>query len=229
MNCHHLCTIRSFNSTQQTARATINYKKSYFEQNPVTKLYNEVLRDYPILDDCPVVVLGGSGGALTFPIEEGDEALALFNDRDMDNWFAGSSSSAVNTPRAHSFSDAIILVGVRSLATVLSSYDTERAVLRKGSALVGVGKDDSLVKIANTQYTLKGLLQDLNTKLQSLTTQLQSLVTQTAAITVTAVTAGAAVSGPPANAAVITAIGTQIGTIGTQIGTISTQMGALLE
>jgi hypothetical protein len=229
LNCHHVCTIQSFNSVNQTAKATINYKKSYFEPNSVTGTYSQVLADYPLLLDCPVIILGGGGGTLTFPIESGDEALVLFNDRDIDGWFAGSSNSAVPTPRAHSFSDGIILVGVRSLSNSIPSYDAERALLKKGDALVGVGKNDSLVKIANAQYTLKGLLQDLNSKLQSLTSQLQSLVTQTAAITVTGVTAGAAVSGPPANAAVITQIGVQIGTIGTEIGTISTQIGALLE
>lgn len=156
-SAHHIGTVQSFDAAKQTATATINYKKTYFQK--VDGVYGPVLVDYPILLDCPVICLGGGAGALTFPIEEGDECLVLFNDRDIDNWFAGGTGGPVATPRLHSFSDGIILVGVRSLANVLTDYDPARAVLKNGMAMVGVG--DPLIKIANDVTTLKTVINDL--------------------------------------------------------------------
>lgn len=207
LNAHHIGTVDSFDPTKQTASATVNYKKTFFEPNPVTGVYEPVLRDYPVLLDCPVIVLGGGAGALTFPIQKGDECLVLFNDRDLDNWLQGSSNSAVATPRLHSFSDGIILVGLRSYANSLEDYDTTRAVLRNDQALVGVGPEK--VKIANDQFTLNGVLQELTTELQNLTNQLALLTVICAA--------PASPSSVPVNAAAITAIGTQINATATKI------------
>lgn len=202
-NAHHIGTIQKFNSSSQTADVSINYKKTFFDFNADTGVYDSRLVDYPLLAQIPVVVLGGGPGSLTFPIAAGDECLVLFNDRDLDNWFSGSSSSANATLRLHSFSDGVALVGIRSMANVLSSYDSTRVVLQNGTTLVGVGA--SLIKIANNTTTL-------NTLLQSLITQLGNLVDQTALITVSSFGA------PPNNAAAITAIGTQLMSIGMQIG-----------
>lgn len=152
LSCHHIGTVQSFDATKQTASATINYKKTRFTFDASTGLYDPVLVDYPILVDCPVIVLGGANAALTFPIKAGDECLVLFNDRDIDKWFQGGTGASVSTPRLHSFSDGLILVGLRSLPNVLTNYDSTRAVLRNGSTLVGVGP--SLVKIANQTTTL---------------------------------------------------------------------------
>lgn len=211
LNCHHVGTVQSFDASNQTATVTVNYKKTYFQLNPETGLYGPVLVDYPIMVDCPVIALGGAATGLTFPIEAGDECLVLFNDRDLDNWFKGGAGAGVATPRLHSFADGVVLVGVRSLGNVLTNYDPTRACLRgnrAGTTVVGVG--ESLVKIANAQHTLNGLLQDL-------VDEIKDLVTATAAITVTGVTPGPGASGPPANAATITAISAQLTTTATQI------------
>lgn len=205
LNCHHIGTVQSFNALTQTATATLNYKKTFFKADALTGQYSPHSLDYPILLDCPVIVLGGAAGALTFPITTGDECLVLFNDRDLDNWFAGSPGGPVATPRLHSFSDGIILVGLRSSPHVLLNYDAVRTVLRNGTAQVGVGLDT--VKIANSLYTLNGLLQEL-------ITEVKTLVTQTAAITV------GSFGSIPANAATITAINTAITATATKIGSL---------
>lgn len=191
---HHIGTIQSFNSNNQTANATINYKKTYFKFNDVTKKYDSVLQDYPQVIDCPVICLGGGGASLTFPIQQGDECLILFNDRDMDNWFgSGSVGAGVNTPRMHSFSDGIILVGVRSLANSLSDYDGTRAALRNGVAQVAVGP--ALIKIANT-ITLGTVLTNLTTALQTFSTGLNpgNLAAQAAALSASITTIAAQIA-----------------------------------
>lgn len=147
LNCHHVGTIQTFNSVNQTATATINYQRTFEQPDASTGTYGARLVPYPIAVGCPVVCLGGGSAALTFPIQAGDECLILFNDRDLDNWFQGAGGAGVATSRLHSFADGIILVGLRSLQNSLSNYDATHAVLRNGAAQVGVSS--SQVKLAN--------------------------------------------------------------------------------
>lgn len=236
LNCHHLATIESFNPLLQTATASINYVKTLFLPDPITGVYRPQNLEYPLAVDCPVICLRGGSSSLTFPITQGDQCLIFFNDRDIDNWFQGSRNSPNATPRAHSFSDGIILVGLSSSDKPLASYDQDRAVLKKGTARVGVGKKGpapgnlkDLVLIGNDTSTLKTLLLSLTGQLTSLTTQLQSLTAQLALLTVGGVTSGSSASAVPINAAAITAIGTNIGTIATEIVSLNTDIGELLE
>lgn len=147
MNCHHVATIQTFNPLNQTATATINYTKTYFQPD-ATGVYQAVQQNYPLLVDSPVICLGGGNGALTFPVAPGDECLVFFNDRDIDNWFQGNTGAAVATPRLHSFSDGIILVGLRSTPNVLVSYSTDSIELRTktGNAKLAIKEDGSSLK-----------------------------------------------------------------------------------
>jgi hypothetical protein len=107
-------------------------------------------------------------------------------------------------------------VGLRSTPNVLLNYDTVRAVLSNGGpfgAMVGVGP--ALIKIANATTTL-------NTLLQTLITTLDTFATATGAITVTGVTTGSGISGPPANAA-------SFASVVTSLNSLSAQIALLLE
>lgn len=175
LNCHHIGTIQSFDSDLQTATATINYTKNYFTYNASSKQYEPQSVPYPTLIDCPVVFLGGGHGALTFPVSKGDECLILFNDRDMNNWFDGNNNAPPLTPRLHSISDGIIIVGPRSFSESLSNFDATRACLRgnaAGTTIVGVG--ETLVKVANVTTSLGAILTQLMTALSALGTGLQA-------------------------------------------------------
>lgn len=140
LNCHHIAKIESFDADKQWASASVVYKKTVFNRDDAGN-YKAQLLEYPVLLDCPVISLGGGDGVLTFPVAEGDECLALFNDRDMDNWIAGSTGAASPTPRLHSFADAILLVGLRSLANKITNYNTDAIELRTKDGLSKVSID----------------------------------------------------------------------------------------
>lgn len=208
MNCCHVATIQSFDSSNLTVTATINYKQTFSNRNE-DGTYSPVAIDYPVIIDCPVYLPQGGTCALTMPISPGDTCLVIFNDRDLDNWLSDGATTLRNaSSRLHSFSDGIALIGVRSFSNPITNYDPDRAVLRNGTTRVGVG--ESLVQIENNLYTLNELLQEL-------INEVKSLVTQTAAITVTGVTTGAGTSGPPTNAATIALINTSITTTASKI------------
>jgi hypothetical protein len=209
MFCHGLATIVSFDPVAQTASATMNYSKTFVERQ-ADGSYIGIQRPYPPLASCPVVFLGDQTSYMSFPVNPGDECLVLFNDRDIDNWFV-NEGQVLNSSRLHSFSDAILLIGVRSKAKAIANFDMDRILLKKGNANIGVGKNNELVLIGNEQYTLNQLLAQL-------VSQVKSLVSQTASISVSGVITGGGVSGPPLNAAAIDAISSELTTTANQLG-----------
>lgn len=172
----HIGVIQEFNAQNQTVTVQIAYTKTYFQFDEKTKQYVPKQRPYTPIINAPAIVLGGGSGAVTFGISAGDECLVLFNDRDIDNWFAGGAGGPVKTGRLHSFSDGFALVGIRSLGKVLENYDTTRATLRKGTTRVGVG--DSKVIIANQATTLLSLMDQLIDVIKAIVT-VGSAATQT--------------------------------------------------
>jgi hypothetical protein len=104
-NCHAIATIQSVDYSKRSATARIVY----------TQLVNGSPETYPVLVDCPILVLQGGGGQLTFPISANNTCLALFNDVNMSRYISsGNQGAQPNDARQHAFSDAFLLVGLDS-------------------------------------------------------------------------------------------------------------------
>lgn len=112
LNCHQVGEIVSFDASKQTAEVQIK----------MLIPHNEEIKEYPVLLDCPCIILAGGEGRITFPINPGDSCLVLFNDRDIDNWYVSGQTMEPRSNRMHSFSDAIALVGLRNKNNQLSDY-----------------------------------------------------------------------------------------------------------
>lgn len=184
-NCHAIATVQSVSQNSNgllTVSATVNYSRTYFvQQLDGTYLTQQV--SYPLLIDCPVVVLGGGTASLTFPVAQGDQCLIMFNDRDLDNWFAGAKSGPVASARLHSFSDGIALVGFN----INGTYSTTHAMLSNGSTQIGAS--NSLVLINNSAgHSLGAILAALTSALHTFMTSVSaaSSVAQVAAAASTA-------------------------------------------
>ena len=126
LNCHQVGEIVSFDPSTQTAEVQIKMMKTQ----------NGELKDYAILLDCPCIVLSGGKGRLTFPITAGDSCLVLFNDRDIDNWFASGQKMQPRTERMHNYSDAIALVGPRNLQNKITDYFADGVELKHGNSSI---------------------------------------------------------------------------------------------
>lgn len=176
-NCHTIGTIVNFYPATQTADISINLLKIIInDPSP------NVVIPYPNLISCPVVILSGGGGALTFPIVPGDTCLVMFNDRDMDAWFATGQTAVPNTNRIHDLSDGIALVGINSLAKSLAGYlttgvkllyKTANVELLQTSAQLNLGSNtvavEDKIKIAVGVNTLLAALDSLCSALISAT------------------------------------------------------------
>lgn len=158
--CHHVGTLQSFDASNQTCTVSINYKKSVFQPNASGEIVEKLI-DYPTLADVPVLFLGGGAGCLTFPVAQGDECIVLFNDRDFDNWLTtGNTGSASNTPRLHSLSDGMAIVGLRSYAKAVSDFNEDAPEFRSldGVTAFVPGADDATMRadLSSTKITTDG-------------------------------------------------------------------------
>ncbi len=160
LNCFAIGKVQSFDSEKQTIKGSINYKA----------VINGAARDYPVLIDCPVIIMGGGVGSLRFPIAQGDDCLFFFNDRDIDGWYSGVDNAIPNSARMHSFSDALALIGPRSLRTALEDYEEDRTELvhqaDDGNTLVSLKEK---IKIANSVTDLKTVLDELVNAINGMT------------------------------------------------------------
>lgn len=136
-NAVQLGTIQSYNNTKNTAQVSINFKRL---------LPTGDVKEYPVLVDCPVFILSGGDCNISMPITQGDQCIILFNDRDIDNWFYSGAVDVPATGRAHSISDALILVGVRNLTTA-SPTSTTTVRIDAGSKKVAIKNDAQNMKV----------------------------------------------------------------------------------
>lgn len=143
INCHQVGEIVSFDPQKQTAE--IQIKMSY--------IVNGEIKQYPVLLDCPCVVLGGGEGRITFPITQGDSCLVIFLDRDMDNWYAGGQTMLPNTERMHSFSDAIAIVGIRNRQNQITDYLAEGTEWKYGGSTIKL--EENKVTVTNGTATVE--------------------------------------------------------------------------
>ena len=158
-NCHAIATIQSFDGEKQTVTATINYTKSYFQRNKDTGKYEKIEVDYPLLMDCPAIVIRGGKAGLTMPIKKDDHCLILFNDRSLDEWFKSGQKVPLESPRLHDLSDGVALVGLSHTQNSIKDYDLENPVLFNGETKITI-KETKIV-LENETESLNDILQDL--------------------------------------------------------------------
>ena len=68
----------------------------------------------PVLPDVPVQFSAGGGFTITHPIKKGDEGIAVFSARCLDNWWQQGGVQTQARQRWHSLSDAMYIPGIRS-------------------------------------------------------------------------------------------------------------------
>ncbi len=121
--------VKSFDSSKQTVTVQI----------AISQRIGDKTQTYPLLVDCPILILSGGPARMTMPIAAGDPCLVLFCDRDIDNWFSGQDHTVPpQTERIHDLSDGIALIGIRSQATFLSDYNGSDAEIRLGDSIMAV-------------------------------------------------------------------------------------------
>lgn len=110
----------------------------------------------PLLQDLPVVMPGGGGWGLTFPIQPGDECLVLFSDTPLDVWLqSGGVNNSPISQRRHDLSDGVALFALRSTPRGVSGYSTSSTQLRSddGTVVIDLAKDNIHITAPNVTVT----------------------------------------------------------------------------
>lgn len=164
LNCHQVGEIVSWDRNTQSASVKIK----------MMRLVGSQQIQYPILTHCPVHILCGGAGRVTFPIAAGDPCLILFNDRDLDNWFESGADAVPNSFRTHSLSDGLVIVGFRNSANKLVGISATDTELGQGNTVVGM--DGAKISVRNGSTSLKLALDDLFTNLDDLMVKLKAWI-----------------------------------------------------
>lgn len=146
INCVQVGTIVAFDPANQTASISIAMKAITGINEDGTK----VLQDYPVLLECPVMVLQGGSNHITFPITAGDSCIILFNDRQIDEWLNFGDGRDPKASRFHDISDGIAIVGLNPFTKSIADFFTAGIqILHNAGSKIELS-DDLIASVAAT-------------------------------------------------------------------------------
>ena len=106
MNCVKIGYIDSYDYETRVSRVVI-YNKRVVGLNDKGE---HILEDYPPLY-CKTLFIGGANTGINWSIEQGDECIVFFTDKELETpWISGQVSD-VKYGRMHNYTDAICLTG----------------------------------------------------------------------------------------------------------------------
>jgi len=153
INCHLICKIESIDAAKNTITCSSAFKR---------RLSDERELDYPLFVDVPLFVLSGGGAHLFIPPKVGDWCILMFNDRDIDDWWYSGELRAPASPRAHSLSDGMAIVGIRPQSNPLE-LALDAVMLNALELPITIKNQDCEIAI-NAGITLDGKAKPLNLK-----------------------------------------------------------------
>lgn len=143
--------IESFNPANQTAVVQLAIREKININGSLE------WAEIPPLPDVPVVVLGGGGYSITFPISAGDECLVVFGDNCMDAWWQSGGVQNQVDKRRHDLSDGYAIVGLRSLSRSIGGYSGTLQLRNDvGTAHVEIAGNDINLVGANVTVSASG-------------------------------------------------------------------------
>ena len=120
--------IEKYDPAQQKANILPLLKKKYISEDDATNL--------PVITNVPVQWPSANDGAafIHLPLSKGDTGIAIFSQRSLDSWLAGTGESvSPDDPRHHDISDAIFIPGVLPFKKALQGIDGNNAIFKNGS------------------------------------------------------------------------------------------------
>jgi hypothetical protein len=99
--------------------------------------------EVPVIENVPVVINGGGGYCVNFPLNAGDKGWLLIADKDISGFVNSLAISTPNTFRLHNLADAVFIPDVMKTAQI-NEADAGRAVFQTldGSVKVSLGQDN---------------------------------------------------------------------------------------
>lgn len=107
----------------------------------------------PIIPNVPICWPNAGGYSITFPIDVGDECLAVISDQSFDNWWLYGGVQNPVEYRRHDLTDAIAIFGPKSIPNTLPEPQGFTVRTPKGKAIEILG-DGTLKLLSGTGASL---------------------------------------------------------------------------
>lgn len=117
INCCMPGEVTAFDPVTQTASIRPTIRRRIRTEKGVREM------DYPLLENVPVLFLGGGDYALSFPVASGDECIVLFADSCIDAWWQSGGVQGQIVARLHDLSDGFAIVGFRSKPHAIRNFN----------------------------------------------------------------------------------------------------------
>lgn len=111
-NCMRIGIIKAFYAEDLTVDVLIANKKSIGLNTDGT----QITQDYALIR----AKVCYCNPFITFPIVQGEECILLFSDREIESWFINGDVNPESYPRMHDLTDAVAIVGIRSLPKMIT-------------------------------------------------------------------------------------------------------------
>ncbi len=139
----------SYNAEDQTANI-----KPLIQHNYQSIDGNNILDDIPVLQNIPVIFQRGGGFFMSYPLNENDKVLIVFNDRSIDKYMSTTSQDSVDpvnfTPNG--LNGAVCIPGFFQTFDKLSQDDSNLSDMMIGQADGGmkIRIKDTVINIENS-------------------------------------------------------------------------------
>jgi hypothetical protein len=91
-----------------------------------------------VMIHCPIIFFSGGGYTITAPPAPGQEGVAFFSNRSIDEWWMNGGIQKRKDLRTHDRSDGFVLVGPRSKPRVLSAINPHALEIRSDDGTAGM-------------------------------------------------------------------------------------------
>jgi hypothetical protein len=108
----------------------------------------------PIIENVPVVFPRAGGASLTMPVNIGDTVLALFADRNIENWLNGGGIQEPKARGMHSLNDAIAIAGLIPFVAGSLAENNEDVLLTYQNAKVRLKQSGEVQVQSNVQVLI---------------------------------------------------------------------------
>ncbi|MBQ2285553.1 MAG: hypothetical protein II244_07810 [Clostridia bacterium] len=112
LNCMRIGIVQNIYYDDLTVDVLIANKKTLNLNNDGT----QNVRDFPLIRAKIVYC----NPFITCPINQGDECVLLFSDREIESWFINGEVNPEGYPRMHALTDCVAIFGIRSIPKMIS-------------------------------------------------------------------------------------------------------------
>lgn len=116
INCVRVGIVEEYDPGTRTAKVNIANKLVLGQNEDGTQ---NVENYAPIYSK--VWFFGWGDKGITHPIEQGQEGILLFNDRELESWYINGDINPLSSNRSHSLSDSIFITGLTSFVNMTST------------------------------------------------------------------------------------------------------------